>query len=73
MSRTGAAADDIKWRKAKSSAGDGACVEVALVESQVAVRDSRDPDGTWLLYSAQPWRDFTSTVKSGGVIPSSPE
>jgi len=52
-----------QWRKAKHSVGDGECVEVALVDDQIVVRDSRDPDGTWQRYPAQSWRDFVSIVK----------
>ena len=51
------------WRKALRSANDGACVEVALVNSQVVVRDSKDPDGPWQRYPARSWRDFIATVK----------
>ena len=68
MSRTGAEANDIQWRKARRSANDGACVEVAHVNGQIAVRDSRNPNGNWLQYSAQSWHDFISTVKTEGVI-----
>ncbi len=57
-----------QWRKAKRSVGDGACVEVALVDRQIAVRDSKDPDGTWQRYPAQPWRDFVSIVKREKLI-----
>jgi hypothetical protein len=53
----------LQWRKAKRSAGDGECVEVALVDGKIVVRDSRDPDGTWQRYPAQSWRDFVSIVK----------
>ncbi len=56
-------ASGLQWRKAKRSAGDGACVEVAQVNGQIAVRDSKDPDGAWQCYSAQSWRDFASIVK----------
>jgi hypothetical protein len=57
------------WRKAKRSANDGACVEVTLVNGQIAVRDSKDPYGCWLRYSVPSWRDFTSDVKTRDVIP----
>ena len=62
-------ASGYNWRKARRSANDGACVEVALVNGQIGVRDSEDPYGCWLRYSARSWRDFTSNVKTKGVIP----
>lgn len=55
------------WRKAKRSANDGACVEVARVNGQIAVRDSKEPNGRWLGYSVRSWRDFTSNVKINGM------
>ena len=57
------------WRKTGRSANDGACVEVAVVNGKIAVRDSKDPRGSWLRYSVWSWRDFTSKVKTKGVIP----
>ena len=54
---------DYPWRKAKRSANDGACVELALVNGQIAVRDSKDPGGCWLRYPVRSWRDFTSSLK----------
>jgi hypothetical protein len=46
------------WRKSLHSMGNGACIEVASREGHVAVRDSKDPDGAMLLYSAAEWRSF---------------
>jgi hypothetical protein len=57
------------WRKARRSAGDGACIEVAFVNDEITVRDSKDPCGCWLRYSVRSWRDFTSNIKTKGVIP----
>jgi hypothetical protein len=64
MHLTDLAPHDIQWRKASRSANDGACVEVALVNDQIAVRDSRNPGGGLLQYSAPSWHDFISVIKS---------
>ncbi|MBW8487301.1 DUF397 domain-containing protein [Actinomadura parmotrematis] len=42
---------DVKWRKSSrsSGAGDAACIELAALPRQVAVRDSKDPGGPKLL------------------------
>jgi Domain of unknown function (DUF397) len=69
MSIPDQAARGYRWRKARRSANDGACIEVALVNSEVAVRDSKDPCSCWLRYSRRSWRDFTSNIKTKGVIP----
>ncbi|MFI6295445.1 DUF397 domain-containing protein [Nonomuraea sp. NPDC050790] len=44
--------------------GGGACVEVAMVQV-VAVRDSKDPQGTVLLFDEREWEAFTVAVKAG--------
>ena len=38
-------------------------VEVAPVTGRVAVRDSENPDGEVLLYSADAWRTFLCVAK----------
>ncbi|WHT22054.1 DUF397 domain-containing protein [Crossiella sp. CA-258035] len=41
------------WRKSSYSSGNGEnCVEVAFAPDAVAVRDSKNPDGPRLLFSA---------------------
>ena len=56
---------DLQWRKTRRSAGDGACVEVASVNGQIAVRDSMNPVGGRLQYSVQAWQELISTIKDG--------
>ena len=56
---------DLPWRKASSSVGNGACVEVASFQGMVAVRDSRNPYGAVLTYSATDWRTFLDGAKKG--------
>jgi hypothetical protein len=55
------------WRKAShSGANGGGCVEVAqLPVAVVAVRDSKDPDGSRLTFSPHEWRAFVAGVKAG--------
>jgi hypothetical protein len=52
----------LRWRKASHSANDGACVEVAVVNGRIAVRDSKDPGGRQLRYPMQSWRNFTANA-----------
>jgi hypothetical protein len=49
----------IWWRKSSYSGGDNNCVEVGTVMADVAVRDSKDPLGGALSFSAAAWRAFT--------------
>ncbi len=55
----------LAWRKASSSVGNGACVELAPIEGMVAVRDSKDPAGPVLRYTAAEWNAFLDGAKKG--------
>jgi hypothetical protein len=41
------------------------CVEVAIVEEGVAVRDSNDPEGGTLFFDRDEWNAFVAGVKGG--------
>jgi hypothetical protein len=56
---------DLRWRTARRSAGNGACVEVAPAPGSILVRDSKDQDGPLLPYSEGSWRTFLVAAKSG--------
>ncbi|MFD8379332.1 DUF397 domain-containing protein [Streptomyces sp. NPDC059679] len=53
------------WRKSSYSNGEGGeCVEVADgIEGIVPVRDSKNPHGPALVFSATGWTSFVSAVK----------
>ena len=55
------------WRKSSHSNEDGGdCVEVALsLHPVVPVRDSKDPDGPALLFTADAWSAFVTAVNAG--------
>lgn len=53
------------WRKSPFSGGNGACVEVAMLDDAVAVRDSKDPDGPVLRFTPAEWAAFTAGVVAG--------
>ncbi|MGH3920871.1 MAG: DUF397 domain-containing protein, partial [Pseudonocardiaceae bacterium] len=55
------------WRKSSYSNGSGgACVEVAdLNHGSRAVRDSKDPTGPALMFTATEWAAFTAGVRTG--------
>jgi Domain of unknown function (DUF397) len=59
------------WRKSSYSSDQGDnCVEVAsLPGGGRAVRDSKDPDGPILRFSAEAWRAFLDGVKAGDSHP----
>jgi hypothetical protein len=52
------------WRKSSRS-GANACVEIALVDGGVAVRDSKDRDGPVLMFTPLEWEAFVGGVRNG--------
>ena len=64
MSLSSSGDNPLNWRKSLRSIANGECVEVACDNQQVAVRDSKNPDGTWLSCSAESWRVFVLKLKS---------
>jgi hypothetical protein len=54
------------WFKSRRSAHNGSCVEVAFVgEGAIAVRDSKDPSGPVLRFTAAEWDAFIGGAKDG--------
>jgi hypothetical protein len=51
------------WRKPQRSVGNGACVEVTVTGSGIAVRDSTDQAGPMLAYTAESWQNFARSVR----------
>ncbi len=52
------------WRKSTHSFNNG-CVEVAFVDGQVGVRDSKDRQGPVLVFTANEWEAFLAGVSEG--------
>lgn len=53
------------WRKSTFSNNTGECVEVAGRAGHHAVRDSKDPAGPVLTFTATDWSAFTAAVRTG--------
>lgn len=61
------------WRKSSYSLNENACcVEVAPFPARIGVRDSKDPDGPVLLFSAAAWSGFLSAVTHESLHRSNP-
>jgi hypothetical protein len=54
-----------QWRKSSCSGNTGNCVEVAITDSVVGIRDSKNPDGPKLTVSPDAWRTFIDGVQQG--------
>lgn len=58
--------DPRRWHKSIYSSGQGgACLEVAHLDDGRAVRDSKDPTGPALMFTAAQWAAFTAGVRAG--------
>jgi Domain of unknown function (DUF397) len=72
MDLTGAA-----WRKSSYSSGNGGtCVEIAFVPGAgetsgrvIAVRDSKQPRGSVLIFTPAEWEAFTLGIQNGDFGP----
>ena len=54
-----------RWRKSLHSAGGAAqCVELDLRPTTAALRDSKNPDGPVLTFSAPAWHRFLAAAKN---------
>lgn len=52
------------WFKSSYSADNG-CVEVAVLDDCVGVRDSKDKSGPRLLFTQEEWKAFIAGVRDG--------
>lgn len=58
------------WRRSRFCNGASACVEVAVLpDGGVVVRDSKDPDGGRLSFTAGEWAAFTAGVRENEFDP----
>ena len=54
----------VEWRKSSFSGSNG-CVEVAILDGAVAVRDAKDPAGPVLRFTRDEWAAFLAGVRDG--------
>jgi Domain of unknown function (DUF397) len=53
------------WHKSSRSSGNGNCVEVAVLDEAVAVRDSKDRSGPVLIFTPAEWDAFMAGARNG--------
>jgi Domain of unknown function (DUF397) len=55
----------LTWVKAQASSYQGACVELAAASGNIAMRDSKDPNGPILVYNATEFKAFIDGARNG--------
>jgi hypothetical protein len=55
----------VVWRKSSRSSHQGQCVEMADLNGHRVVRDSKNPTGPALTFTAAEWVAFTAGVRAG--------
>jgi hypothetical protein len=54
----------VNWRKSSYSSQNGSCVEVAVADPSVGVRDSKNSGAGHLTLTTVGWHGFVDAVKS---------
>lgn len=54
----------LSWHRSATCTGSS-CVEVSRHPDGVAVRDSKDPERGYLVYSREEWAAFVAAIKAG--------
>ena len=68
MTDAGAPSSNPQWFKSSRSGASKNCVEVAFVPGGVVgVRDSKDPSGPALTFTADEWSSFTDAAVRGDL------
>jgi hypothetical protein len=57
--------ESLSWLKAHSSTANGHCIEIASAIGNIAIRDSKDPDGPILVYTPSEFRAFLDGARKG--------
>ena len=60
------------WTKSVYS-NDNGCVEIAYVDGQVAIRDSKNPGGPKLVFTPMEWTAFVNGVRDALFKPANKE
>ena len=57
-------AREMHWRRA-ARCDTGTCVEVARLDDVYLIRNSRDPEGVTLTFTALEWQAFAAGIRAG--------
>jgi hypothetical protein len=54
----------LEWRKSRRC-DSSTCVEVAMTDDGIVMRDSKDPDGPTLEFDRREWNAFLTGIRQG--------
>lgn len=57
-----------RWSKSSRSTSNSHCVEVAVADQVVGVRDTKDRDGGTLAFDRNVWSAFTASLGAEGFV-----
>ena len=57
--------ENLTWTKASHSTANGHCIEIASARGNIAIRDSKDPDGLILAFTASEFAAFIDGARNG--------
>ncbi|MFE2142629.1 DUF397 domain-containing protein [Streptomyces sp. NPDC059456] len=57
-----------RWRRSSRSTGMNNCVETAVLDGLLAVRDSKRTDGPAVLFTGPAWHGFLASVRADADV-----